>query len=102
MNILIVDGNEKEPSDNYVLRGMDTQYDIYSKITGSPVNKEKGLYWEAMANIRWGVICLIQLNRFNQARNDASVVSSYVECAAIGRRLDEALYDFFQLIDNKD
>jgi len=32
MNILIVDGNEKEPSDNYVRFGMDTQYDVYSKI----------------------------------------------------------------------
>ena len=32
MNILIVDGNEKEPSDNYVKLGMDTQYDVYSKI----------------------------------------------------------------------
>ena len=32
LNILIVDGNEKEPSDNYVQLGMDTQYDVYSKI----------------------------------------------------------------------
>ena len=32
MNILIVDGNEKKPSDNYVQLGMGTQYDVYSKI----------------------------------------------------------------------
>ncbi len=32
LNILIVDGNEKKPSDNYVQLGMDTQYDVYSKI----------------------------------------------------------------------
>ena len=32
MNILIVDGNEKGPSDNYLQLGMDTQYDVYSKI----------------------------------------------------------------------
>ena len=32
MNILIVDGNEKEASDKYVQFGMDTQYDVYSKI----------------------------------------------------------------------
>ena len=32
MNILIVDGNEKQPSDNYLKLGMDTQYDVYSKI----------------------------------------------------------------------
>ena len=32
MNILIVDGNEKKPSDSYKQLGMDTQYDVYSKI----------------------------------------------------------------------
>ena len=32
MNILIVDGNEKAPSDNYVQLGMNTQYDVYYKI----------------------------------------------------------------------
>ena len=32
MNILIVDGNEKEASDKYVQLGMDTQYDVYYKI----------------------------------------------------------------------
>ena len=32
MNILIVDGNEKEASDKYMKIGMDTQYDVYSKI----------------------------------------------------------------------
>ena len=32
MNILIIDGNEKKPSDNYKQLGMDTQYDVYSKI----------------------------------------------------------------------
>ena len=32
LNILIVDGNEKKPSDNYVQLGMDTQYNVYSKI----------------------------------------------------------------------
>ena len=32
MNILIVDGNEKEASDKYREIGIDTQYEIYSKI----------------------------------------------------------------------
>ena len=32
INILLVDGNEKESSDKYVQLGMDTQYDVYSKI----------------------------------------------------------------------
>jgi len=32
MNILIVDGNEKDASDKYLDLGMDTQYEVYSKI----------------------------------------------------------------------
>ena len=32
MNILIVDGNEKEASDRYTKMGMDTQFKVYEKI----------------------------------------------------------------------
>ncbi len=32
MNILLVDGNEKEASDRYIKLGMDTQYEVYEKI----------------------------------------------------------------------
>ncbi len=32
MNILIIDGNEKKASDKYTELGMDTQYQVYSKI----------------------------------------------------------------------
>ena len=40
MNILIVDGNEKEASDRYIKLGMDTQYDVYSKIINKLSNYE--------------------------------------------------------------
>ena len=32
MNILIVDGNEKEASERYTKMGMDTQYEVYKNI----------------------------------------------------------------------
>ena len=32
MNILIVDGNEKEASSRYTDMGMDTQYEVYKKV----------------------------------------------------------------------
>ena len=35
MNILIVDGNEKEASSRYTDMGMDTQYDVYKKALNS-------------------------------------------------------------------
>ena len=35
MNILIVDGNEKEASSRYIDMGMDTQYEVYKKVIES-------------------------------------------------------------------
>ena len=35
MNILIVDGNEKEASSRYTEMGMDTQYEIYKEVLNS-------------------------------------------------------------------
>ncbi len=32
MNLLLVDGNEKEASDKYIKMGMDTQFEVYEKI----------------------------------------------------------------------
>ena len=40
MNILIVDGNEKEASDKYIKLGMNTQYDVYSKVINKLSNYE--------------------------------------------------------------
>ncbi|MBI28959.1 MAG: Gamma-glutamyl-L-1-hydroxyisopropylamide hydrolase [Alphaproteobacteria bacterium MarineAlpha5_Bin11] len=40
MNILIVDGNEKEASDRYIKLGMNTQYDVYSKVINKISNYE--------------------------------------------------------------
>ena len=40
MNILIVDGNEKEASDKYVEMGMDTQYVVYAKVINDLSNNE--------------------------------------------------------------
>ena len=44
------------------------------------------------------MICLLQVRRFLVA----SPEDSHIEHAAIGRRLDEALYDFFRLIDEEE
>ena len=40
MNILIVDGNEKEASDQYRKIGMDTQYEVYSKVINKLSNNK--------------------------------------------------------------
>ena len=40
MNILIVDGNEKEASTRYTDMGMDTQYEVYSKVIKKLCNNQ--------------------------------------------------------------
>ena len=40
MNILIVDGNEKEASDRYIEIRMETQYEVYSNVIKSLSNNK--------------------------------------------------------------
>ena len=39
MNILIIDGNEKNASNKYIEAGMSTQYEIYEKVLKTLVKK---------------------------------------------------------------
>jgi aminoglycoside phosphotransferase (APT) family kinase protein len=73
-------------------------FDAYAKAANVDVDAERVRFWEAFGNVRWAVICLLQVRRFLVA----SPEDSHIEHAAIGRRLDEALYDFFHLIDEEE
>ena len=44
MNILIVDGNEKEASERYTKMGMDTQYEVYQKVLENFFEKKKDFH----------------------------------------------------------
>ncbi len=43
MNILIVDGNEKEASETYSILGMDTQYEVYEKVINKLSNHKHNI-----------------------------------------------------------
>jgi aminoglycoside phosphotransferase (APT) family kinase protein len=73
-------------------------FDAYAKAANVDIEPERVRFWEAFGNVRWAVICLLQVRRFLVA----SPEDSHIEHAAIGRRLDEALYDFFHLIDEEE
>ena len=73
-------------------------FDAYGKAASLDVDAGRLRFWEAFGNVRWAVICLLQVRRFLVA----SPEDSHIEHAAIGRRLDEALYDFFRLIDEQE
>ncbi len=70
--------------------------DAYEEFSGLKVDPDRLLFWEGLGNIKWAAICLMQVSRYLSN----SEKHSGIENAAIGRRFDEAIYDFFQLIDS--
>jgi aminoglycoside phosphotransferase (APT) family kinase protein len=80
----------------------ESLFTAYSEATGRRVDSAQVRFWELLSNIKWAVICLVQANRFVIADNNDSEQESLIECAAIGQRFHEAMYDFFRLLDNRD
>ena len=67
-----------------------------SGATFFPVDPRRVLFWEAMSNLKWAISCV----RRGLARGaDGRPASS--ELAAIGRRLEEPLWDFMALASAK-
>jgi aminoglycoside phosphotransferase (APT) family kinase protein len=67
--------------------------DAYETEIGAPVDREALRWWEAVAALRWGVICMVQ------AHTHLSGAARSVELAAIGRRTCEAEWDLLELLD---
>ena len=61
-------------------------YAAYEKASGRSVDPERVRFWEAFSNLKWAIACV----RRGSSR-------SGVELAAIGRRLEEPLWDFMAL-----
>ncbi len=72
-------------------------YTAYERASGMPVDPRRVRFWEAMSNLKWAISCV----RRGLARGaDGKPASS--ELAAIGRRLEEPLWDFMTLATAKD
>jgi aminoglycoside phosphotransferase (APT) family kinase protein len=69
-------------------------YRGYEKASGYPVDPAHVRFWEAFGNIKWVIHCL----RLG-ARGIAEVG---IERCAIGRRIEEPLWDFFNLIEGRE
>jgi aminoglycoside phosphotransferase (APT) family kinase protein len=80
--------------------GFGTREDLYAayeRASGMRVDPRQVRFWEAMANLKWAISCV----RRGLARGaDDRPASS--ELAAIGRRLEEPLWDFLALATAKD
>ncbi|MBB3182108.1 phosphotransferase family protein [Variovorax sp. Sphag1AA] len=72
-------------------------YTAYERASGISVDPRRVRFWEAMSNLKWAISCV----RRGLARGaDGKPASS--ELAAIGRRLEEPLWDFMTLATAKD
>jgi aminoglycoside phosphotransferase (APT) family kinase protein len=72
----------------------DDLYAAYERASGMPVDPARVRFWEAFSNLKWAIGCV---RRGLSVRGDGSPAS--VELCAVGRRMEEPLWDFFQLTE---
>ncbi len=66
----------------------------YERASGHPVDPGHVRFWEAFGNVKWAVDCLLLGTR--------GVEEVGIERSAIGRRIEEPLWDFFNLIEGRE
>lgn len=79
--------------------GIGTREDLvagYEATSGRKVSPAHLEFWEAWGSVKWGVMCLLkgQLHRANPAERT-------VEAFAIGRRMEEPLFDFYDYLTGR-
>ena len=70
-------------------------YAAYERAGGAPVDPARVRFWEAFSNLKWAIGCV---RRGLATRDDGTPAS--LELCAVGRRMEEPLWDFFQLVDH--
>ena len=90
MNILIVDGNEKKASDKYTELGMDTQYEVYSKILQKLSNNSLNIEVIHPAIKENYIPKGMNLNDFDGIAWTGSVLNIYDETQQIIRQIELA------------
>ena len=69
-------------------------YADYERASGYAVEPGHARFWEAFANIKWAIDCLRLGLR--------GIEEGTIERSAIGRRIEEPLWDFFNLIEGRE
>ena len=90
MNILIVDGNEKEASDRYVEIGMDTQYGVYSKVINKISNDKYNIFVIHPAITNSYLPTGLNLDDFDGIVWTGSLLNIYDMTPSITRQIDLA------------
>jgi aminoglycoside phosphotransferase (APT) family kinase protein len=77
--------------------GFGTREDLfaaYEKASGQSVDPKQVRWWEAWGSVKWGIGCMRMGLR--------GIEEMGVERCAIGRRIEEPLWDYFNLIEGRD
>ena len=69
-------------------------YTAYENAGGYLIDPRHTRFWEAFGNVKWAIDCLRLATR--------GIEEGSIERAAIGRRIEEPLWDFFNLIESRD
>jgi aminoglycoside phosphotransferase (APT) family kinase protein len=69
-------------------------YSAYESAGGYLVDPSHAKFWEAVGNLKWAVDCLRLGMR--------GIQEGTIERSAIGRRIEEPLWDFFNVIEGRD
>jgi aminoglycoside phosphotransferase (APT) family kinase protein len=68
----------------------------YAGAGGVPIEPAHLRFWEAFGSIKWAIMCLMKGQEHHQTGRRT------VEQMAIGRRMEEPLFDFLQLLAGED
>ncbi len=90
MNILLVDGNEKEASDRYIRMGMETQFDVYKKILNKNSNNKTNITIIHPAVYDEYLPIGVSLDDFNAVAWTGSLLNIYNETKSIIKQIDLA------------
>ena len=72
-------------------------FEAYEKESGRTVDVDAVRFWEAFGSVKWAVMCLRKGLQYTEPGRKLEL-----EQCAIGRRVEEPLYDFFNLIEGRD
>ncbi len=83
-------GRLNRPIGGFALR--EAFYGAYEAASGRTINRSAVHWWEVMGNLRWGLGCVVQVERYTSGQ------TTDLEMIAIGRRAAEMEYEALRLI----
>ena len=83
-------GNDDRPVAG--IGALEPFLDAYEQAGGTRPDEERLLWWEAMGNVKWAVICA------RQAHDHLTGARPSAELASLGRRIAEPEWDLLQLV----